>query len=84
MNVCGYCSTTSVHQCPPAIQKAISALPTQQQWIGAMLGSLISGLSNCTVNILLQNVIVNVDPILAPCTTEIDGLLDGIELEKLV
>ena len=49
-----------------------------------MLGSLFSGLNNCTVNISLQNFIVNVNPPIAPCATEVDGLLDGIELEDLM
>ena len=79
----GSCSTSSAHQCPPAVQKT-SALTSQQQWSGPMLGSLFSGLSNCTVNISPQNFIVNVNPPLVPCATEVDGLLDGIELKDLL
>ena len=80
----GSCSTSSAHQRPPPVVQKTSELATQQQWSGFMLGSLFSGLNNCTVNISLQNFIVNVNPPMAPCATEVNNLLDGIELEDLM
>ena len=65
------------------VQQARVLTPTQQQCCGTMLGSLFSGLSNCTVNISPQNFIVNVNPPSA-AHASVDGLLGGIELEDLM
>ena len=48
------------------VQQVHKAVPLQQQWSGTVLGSLFSGLSNCSVNISPQNFVVNVNP--PPCT----------------
>ena len=44
------------------VQQVRIAAPLQQQWSGTVLGSLFSGLSNCSVNILPQNFLVNMKP----------------------
>lgn len=56
--------------------------PTQHECFGTTLGSLFSGLSNCTVNISPQNFVVNMNPPSA-AHASLD-LLDGIELENLM
>ena len=79
----GGSSSVALEQKPVyPVQQAHVLAPTQQQCCGTMLGSLFSGLSNCTVNISPQNFIVNVNPPAAHAS--VDGLLDGIELEDLM
>ena len=79
----GPCSVGQGQKPNCLMQQALAVDPTQQQWNGAMLGSLFSGLSNCTVNISPQNFVVNVNPPSTPYIPEVDGLLDGIELDDL-
>ena len=43
------------------VQQVHIAAPLQQQWSGTVLGSLFSGLSNCSMNISPQNFVVNVN-----------------------
>lgn len=77
-------SVARVQKAGNPVQQARALASTQQQWSGTMLGSLFSGLSNCTVNISPQNFVVNVNtPSTAPHAPEVDGLLDGIELDDL-
>ena len=50
-----------------------------------MLGSLFSGLNNCSVNISPQNFVVNVNPLPSvPYAPDVESLLDGIELKDLM
>ena len=52
----------------------------QQQWSGTVLGSLFSGLSNCSVNTSPQNFVVNVNPPSVPYAPGVDSCLDGIDV----
>ena len=65
------------------MQQVRIAAPLQQQWSGTVLGSLFSGLSNCSVNISPQNFVVNVNPPSVPYAPDVDNLSDGIELKDL-
>ena len=51
------------------------AVPLQQQWSGTVLGSLFSGLSNCSVNISPQNFVVNVNPPAVPYASEMTDVV---------
>ena len=55
------------------VQQVRIAAPLQQQWSGTVLGSLFSGLSNCSVNILPQNFLVNVKPPSVPYAPDVGG-----------
>ena len=79
-NTGGSSSVALVQKPVYPVQQARVLVPTQQQCCGTMLGSLFSGLSNCTVNISPQNF---VNPPSA-AHASVDGLLDGIELEDLM
>ena len=50
-NASGSCSFAQVHKSGYPVQQACIATPLQQQWSGTVIGSLFSGLSNCSVNI---------------------------------
>ena len=76
-NTGGSSSVALVQKPVYPVQQARVLAPTQQQCCGTMLGSLISGLSNCTVNISPQNFIVYVNPPSA-AHASVDGLFDGI------
>ena len=78
------CSVAAGGKTRLPVHQVSAADATQQQWRGAALGSLFSGLTNCTVNISPQNFVVNVNPPSTSCTTEIEGLLDDIELGDLL
>ena len=60
-----------VHVALPA--RICKSAPLQQQWSGTVLGSLFSGLSNCSVNILPQNFLVNVKPPSVPYAPDVGG-----------
>ena len=62
-NAGGSCSIAQVRKPGYPVQKACIAAPLQQQWSGTVLGSLFSGLNNCSVNISPQNFVVNVNPL---------------------
>ena len=68
------------------MQQARIAAPLHLQWSGTVLGSLFSGLSNCSVNTCIspQNFVVNVNPPSVPYVPDVDSLLDGIELKDLM
>ena len=66
------------------VQQACIAAPLQQQWSGTVLGSLFSGLNNCSMNISPQNFVVNVNPPSVPYAPDVESLLDGIELKDLM
>ena len=55
-NNSGSCSIAGV--CKSGYVQACTTAPLQQQWSGTVLGSLFSGLSNCSVNISSQNFVM--------------------------
>ena len=59
------------------VQQVHKAVPLQQQWSGMVhvLGSLFSGLSNCSMNTSPQNFVVNVNPPPVPYASDVVSLL---------
>ena len=55
------------------VQQVRIAAPLQQLWSGTVLWSLFSGLSNCSVNLLPQNFLVNVNPPSVPYAQDVGG-----------
>ena len=82
----GSCSIAQVRTSGYPVQQARIAAPLHLQWSGTVLGSLFSGLSNCSVNTCIspQNFVVNVNPPSVPYVPDVDSLLDGIELKDLM
>ena len=55
-NNSGSCSIAGV--CKSGYVQVCTAAPLQQHWSGTVLGSLFSGLSNCSMNISSQNLVM--------------------------
>ena len=68
----GSCSIAQVRIPGYPVQQACIAAPLQQ-WSGTVLGSLFSGLNNCSVNISPQNFVVNVNPPSVPFAPDVES-----------